>query len=90
MKIAQIEIYSFPKSKNKYCFEDIELIDCVFNLNTLGLSMSKLLEIKESGNVFHNDFCTIKFISPVAGMRVCRKVGIKTNTKEKVIQWESI
>lgn len=86
MSVIQLTIHHFPKSKQKYHFESVGLIDRVFDTTSLDINLEEVECRVSNGWIYNNQYVTIKKISSQQGLRVCIPDG-DSKDKPKRVKW---
>ena len=89
MDAIQLTIHHFPKNKQKYYFQSLDLIDVVFNTSELDINLSDLKEILNRGAIYNNSYVTIKKVNKYDKMRLCVNDGV-TDKGKIIVKWISL
>lgn len=89
MDAIQLTIHHFPKNKQKYYFQSLDLIDVVFNTSELDINLSEVKEILNRGSIYNNSYVTIKKVNKYDKMRLCVNDGV-TDKGKIIVKWISL
>lgn len=82
-------IHHFPKNKQKYYFQSLDLIDRVFDTTALDIDLNEVDILLKHGAIYNNAYVTIKKVNKFDKMRLCVNDGV-TNKGKVVVKWISL
>lgn len=89
MEVIQLTIHHFPKNRQKYCFQSLDLIERVFNTDNLKINLEEVEIFLKQRSIYNNEYVTIKKVNKVDKMRLCVNDGVTDNGKI-VVKWISL
>lgn len=89
MDAIQITIHHFPKTKQKYYFQSVDLIERVFDTAKLDVDIEEVNVLLKQGAIFNNQYVTIKRVNKFDKMRLCVNDGIGEKGKV-LVKWISL
>lgn len=89
MDAIQLTIHHFPKNKQKYFFQSLDLIDVVFNTSELDINLSDVDSLLKRGAIYNNSYVTIKKVNKYDKMRLCVNDGV-TDKGKIIVKWISL
>lgn len=89
MDAIQITIHHFPKTKQKYYFQSVDLIERVFDTAKLDVDIEEVNVLLKHGAIFNNQYVTIKRVNKFDKMRLCVNDGVGEKGKV-LVKWISL
>ena len=89
MQAIQLTIHHFPKTKQKYYFQSVDLIERVFDTAKLDVDIEEVNVLLKHGAIFNNQYVTIKRVNKFDKMRLCVNDGIGEKGKI-LVKWISL
>ena len=80
--MIELKIFSFPRGKDVFFFEDASLIPEIFDIKELNLGMAVMQRKLDVDEVYHNNIVEVKKVETSNCKRICRRKDDKAEWEE--------
>lgn len=84
--MIQLLIKDFPKQKQKFIFESIELIKVLFKIEDFKIDIEEADMLIKNNLVYHNEFVEIRRVTKTDEKKICVSAGNNKNDMP-TIKW---